>query len=142
MSHCSALFLPLLLILQILQGKTILELEETSIFSLTGLLLQSRQNNPKKSYTQKKAKHEPSGWAILTRCLFIWWRRKFQKDIPIIIHNASYDAHFIINQIAEEFKVELNCIGENMEKYITFYVPFMKKKNKKNSMMVKQSHIN
>ena len=29
-----------------------------------------RQNNPEKSYTQKKAKHEPSGWAMLARCLF------------------------------------------------------------------------
>ena len=35
------------------------------------------------------------------------------KDIPIIIHNASYDTHFIINQLAEEFNGELNCIGEN-----------------------------
>ena len=26
------------------------------------------------------------------------------KDIPIINHNASYDTHFIINQLAEEFK--------------------------------------
>ena len=44
----------------------------------------------------------------------------------IIIHNASYDAHFIINQLAEEFKGELNCIRENMEKYITFSVPIKK----------------
>ena len=49
------------------------------------------------------------------------------KDITIIIHNASYDTHFIINQSAEEFKGELNCIGENMEKYITFSVPIKKK---------------
>ena len=70
MSRCSALFLPLMLILQILQGKAILELEETSIFTLIGLLLQSRQKNPKKSYTQKKSKHESSGWTILTRCSF------------------------------------------------------------------------
>ena len=37
-----------------------------------------------------------------------------------VIHNASYDPHFIINHLAEEFKGELNCIGENKEKYITF----------------------
>ena len=47
---------------------------------------------------------------------------KAPKDILIIIHNASYDTHFIINQLAEEFKGELNSIGENMEKYITFSV--------------------
>ena len=51
---------------------------------------------------------------------------KIPKDIPIIINNASYDIHFIINQLAEEFKGELNCIGENMEKYITFSVPIKK----------------
>ena len=49
------------------------------------------------------------------------------KNIPIVIHNASYDPHFIINQLAEEFKGELNCIGENMEKYITFSAPIKKK---------------
>ena len=32
---------------------------------------------------------------------------KAQKEIPIIIHNASYDTHFIINQLAIEFKGEL-----------------------------------
>ena len=52
---------------------------------------------------------------------------KIPKDIPIIIHNASYDTHFIINKLAEEFNGELNCIKENMEKYITFSVPIKKK---------------
>ena len=51
---------------------------------------------------------------------------KIPKDIPIITHNASYDTHFIIHKLAEEFKGELNCIGENMEKYITFSVPIKK----------------
>ena len=36
---------------------------------------------------------------------------KIPKDIPIIIHNAVYDTRFIINQLAEEFKGKLNCIG-------------------------------
>ena len=52
---------------------------------------------------------------------------KVPKDIPKIIHNASYDTHFIINQLAEECKCELNCIWENMEKYITFSVSIKKK---------------
>ena len=51
---------------------------------------------------------------------------KVPKNIPIVIHNASYDTHFIINQLAEEFKGELNCIGKNMEKYITFSVRIKK----------------
>ena len=41
-------------------------------------------------------------------------RYKVPKNIPIIIHNAGYDTHFIINQLAEEFKSEFECIGENM----------------------------
>ena len=52
---------------------------------------------------------------------------KVLKDIPVIIHNASYDPHFIINQLAEEFKGELDCVGKNMEKYITFSVQIKKK---------------
>ena len=31
---------------------------------------QSCENNPKKSYTEKKAGHEPSGWAMFTKCSF------------------------------------------------------------------------
>ena len=31
---------------------------------------QPRQNNPEKSYTEKKSKHERSGWAVRTKCSF------------------------------------------------------------------------
>ena len=31
---------------------------------------QSCENNPEKTYTEKKAKHEPSDWAMFTRCSF------------------------------------------------------------------------
>ena len=31
---------------------------------------QSRQSNPKKSYTEEKARHEPSDGAMFTRCSF------------------------------------------------------------------------
>ena len=27
-------------------------------------------NNPEKYYTEKKARHEPTGWAMFTRCSF------------------------------------------------------------------------
>ena len=32
--------------------------------------LQSIQNNPEKPYREKKARQEPSGWAMFTRCSF------------------------------------------------------------------------
>ena len=51
---------------------------------------------------------------------------KDSKEIPVIIHNATYDTHFIINKLAIEFKGEINCIGDNMEKYISFSVPIKK----------------
>ena len=51
------------------------------------------------------------------------------KKIQIVFHNGStYDYHFIIKKLAEEFKSDFECLGENTEKYITFSVP-LKKEN-------------
>ena len=45
------------------------------------------------------------------------------KKIPIVFHNGSYyDYHFIIKELAEEFKTQITFLGENSEKYITFTV--------------------
>ena len=51
---------------------------------------------------------------------------KIQTEISIIIHNTTYDTHFMLNQLTIEFKSELNYIGDNMEKYIIFSVPIKK----------------
>ena len=49
------------------------------------------------------------------------------KKIPIVFHNESnYNYHFIIKELAEEFKNQFTCLGENTEKYITFEVPIEK----------------
>ena len=46
------------------------------------------------------------------------------QEIPVKIHNGStYDYHFLIKELAEEFKKEFECLGENTEKYIFFSVP-------------------
>ena len=51
-------------------------------------------------------------------------RYKIPKEIPIVFHNGStYDYHFIIKHLAEQFEGEFECLGENTEKYITFSVP-------------------
>ena len=42
--------------------------------------LQSSQNNPEKSYTEKKARHDPSGLSMFTRCSF----DKKKKNLIII----------------------------------------------------------
>ena len=46
---------------------------------------------------------------------------KFRQDIPIIIHNASHDTHFIINQLAEEFKGELKLYRRKYGKIYHFF---------------------
>ena len=49
-----------------------------------------------------------------------------------MFHNGSrYDYHFIIEELAEEFKGEFECLGKNTEKYITFSVPIKKETTKK-----------
>ena len=53
---------------------------------------------------------------------------KIPKEIPVVFHNGStYDYHFIIKQLAREFKGYFHCLGENTEKYITFSVPIKKR---------------
>ena len=54
------------------------------------------------------------------------------KKIPIVFHNDStYDYHFVIKKLAEEFKAGFEWLGENTEKHITFSVPLKKENNKK-----------
>ena len=51
-------------------------------------------------------------------------RYKTPKQIPVVFHNGStYDYHFMIEELAKEFKGRLERLGENREKYITFSVP-------------------
>ena len=50
-------------------------------------------------------------------------RYKIPKIIPVVFHNGStYDSHFIIKELTEEFEGEFQCFGENTEKCITFSV--------------------
>ena len=46
------------------------------------------------------------------------------KEIHAVFLNGStYDYHFIIKELAEEFKGQFKCLGESTTKYITFSVP-------------------
>ena len=54
-------------------------------------------------------------------------RYKTPKEIPIVFHNGfTYDYHFINNKLAREFDGQLECLGQNTEKHITFSVPINK----------------
>ena len=58
-------------------------------------------------------------------------RYKVPQEIPVVLHNGStYDYHFIIKQLSEEFKGQLSCLGENTEKHITFSIPIKNNENK------------
>ena len=35
-------------------------------------------------------------------------------------NGSSYDYHFIIKELAKEFKTKFTCLGENTEKYILY----------------------
>ena len=64
--------------------------------------------------------------AAHSECNLRW---KVPEEIPVVFHNGStYDYHFIIRQLAEEFEGESEWLGENTEKYITFSVR-LKKEN-------------
>ena len=53
-----------------------------------------------------------------------------------MFHNGStYDYHFIIKNLAEEFEGEFECLGEYTEKYITFSVPIKKEITKKDKIV-------
>ena len=61
---------------------------------------------------------------------------KVQKEIPLVFHNGStYDYHFIIKELAKEFDGNFECLGENMEKYITFSVPIKKEIRNKDKII-------
>ena len=63
-------------------------------------------------------------------------RYKTPNEISVVFHNDStYDYHFIIKELAEEFEGQFECLGEDAEKYITFSVPI-----KKDLIVVKQLH--
>ena len=57
-------------------------------------------------------------------------RYKTPKEIPVVFHNCSTcDYHYIINKLAKQCDGQLECVGENTEKYIIFSVSIKKKLN-------------
>ena len=61
-------------------------------------------------------------------------RYKTPDEIPIVFHNGStYDYNFIIHKLAKEFDGQIEFLGENTEKNITFQFQLVK-----NLIMVKK----
>ena len=60
----------------------------------------------------------------------------------MIFHNGStYDYHFVINKLAKEFHGQLECLGENTEKYITFSIPIKKELDNSKAITYKLKFI-
>ena len=58
---------------------------------------------------------------------YLFLKNSVPEEISIVFHNGSnYDYHFIIKELAKEFKIQFTCLGENTEKSITFSVPIEK----------------
>ena len=52
---------------------------------------------------------------------------KTLKKIHAVFHTGStYDYHFVIKELAEEFEGQFECLGENTEKYLTVLMPIKK----------------
>ena len=67
---------------------------------------------------------------------------KVPQEIHVKIHNGSkYDYHFIIIELAEEFKGEFECLGENTEKYVSFSVPIKKEHDSDEAVTYKLNFI-
>ena len=61
-------------------------------------------------------------------------RYKISKEIPVVFRNGfTYDYHFIIKELAEEFEGKFECLGENTQKYKSFSVPIKKETTKKDN---------
>ena len=64
------------------------------------------------------------------------------REIPVVFHNgSSYDYHFRIKSLAEEFDREFECLGENKEKHIIFSVPIKEESNEGDTIIYRIKFI-
>ena len=64
------------------------------------------------------------------------------RKIPVVFDNgSSHGYHFIIKRLAEEFEGDIECLGENKEKYITFSVPIKKESNEDGTIIYRIKFI-
>ena len=64
------------------------------------------------------------------------------REIPVVFHNgSSYNYHFIIKELAEEFEGDFECLGENKEKYITFSASIKNESNEGGTIIYKIKFI-
>ena len=76
----------------------------------------SCQNNLERSYTEKKAKHEPSGWVILTKCSFDAIKNKlnYYKGIDCIKKFCKMLKNHAMETISHEEKEMIPLTDEEI----------------------------
>ena len=80
----------------------------------------------RKKYRKATDCHYTGEYRDATHCI-CKLKYSVPKRVLIVFHNRSnYDYQFIIKELAEEFKKQFTCSGENTEKCITFTVPIEK----------------
>ena len=86
----------------------------------------STANNNKKSHKVRDHCHYNGKYRDAAHSIY-YLRYKTPKEIRVVFHNgSSYDYHFLIKELAEEFEGQFEFLGENTNKYITFSVPIKK----------------
>ena len=89
--------------------------------------INSCQNNPKKSYTEKKVMHKPSGYSLVTCCSFdkskTEWNYYRRKDCPEIFCKDLRDQSMKI--INYEKKKKIIVTNEEKESYKNQKVCYM-----------------
>ena len=108
-------------ILKYIQGEKLLKVPYIIYADLDCLLqkIDICKNNPEKSYTEKKAKHKPSGYSLVTCCSFDKSKneRKYYRGkdcIKIFFKDLRDQAMKIINH---EKKKEIILTNEEKESY-------------------------
>ena len=70
-------------------------------------------------------------------------RCKNINEFPVILHSRSkYDYHLIIKEFTEELKGQVQCFGENTDKYITFSVSIEKELANSHTVTYKIKFVN
>ena len=113
-------------------GTEIINFEEKEMIPLTNKEIKSYEKQKVCHICKEKFYNDKNKKKVRANCHFTCKSRgaahsecnlscKVPREIPVVFHNGStYDYHFIIKKLAEEFKGEFECLGKNTEKYITF----------------------
>ena len=134
-------------------GMKIINFEEKEIIPLTNKGLKSYEKQKVCHICNKKFCNDKSKKKVRDYCHYTGkFRRaahsehnlkyKVPKEIPAVFHNGStYDYHFIIKKLAEEFEGEFECLGENTENSITISVPLKKENDNSKKITYKLKFI-